>query len=155
EQRLERHKGEIQLRASLLQVSILALAAACGLQCALDARAQTAPPPGKALVVLYRSDKQPVAARIPIIANADRLGDIGNGEFVNAVVNPGRTFIRAGDRVLATLALQTSAGQRYYVLIEAVAGATPVRAEMREMTEPSARRALSQSRPAPVAAAVP
>jgi opacity protein-like surface antigen len=141
-------------RSSVLQASLLALAAVCGLQSAFDAHAQGAsPPPGKALVVLYRSDKQPVAARIPIIANADRLGDLGNGEFVNAVVNPGRTFLRAGDRILTTLALQTSAGQTYYVLLEAVPGMTPVRAEMREMTAGSASRALAQSRPAAGAAA--
>ncbi|HVQ62058.1 MAG TPA: hypothetical protein VMS53_08255, partial [Burkholderiales bacterium] len=72
-----------RLRSSLLQGSILALAALCG----LDAQAQVAsPPPGKALVILYRADKQPVAARVPLIANADRMGDLGNGEFANAIV---------------------------------------------------------------------
>jgi outer membrane protein W len=144
-----------RLRASLLKGSILALAAAC----ALEAHAQVAsPPPGKALVVLYRSDKQPVAARVPVIANADRLGNLGNGEFINAVVNPGRTFLRVGDRILTTLAIQTNANQTAYVLVEAVPGLTPVRVEMREMTEASARRALAQSRPAAagaVAAAPP
>ena len=144
-----------RLRASLLQGSILALAAACG----LDAQAQVAsPPPGRALVILYRSDKQPVAARVPVIANADRLGDLGNGEFLNATVNPGRTFLRAGDRILTTLALQTAPNRTYYVLIEAVPGLTPVRVEMREMNEASARRVLAQSRPAAagaVAAVVP
>jgi outer membrane protein W len=138
-----------RLRASLLQGSILALAAACG----LDAQAQVAsPPPGKALVVLYRSDKQPVAARVPVIANADRLGDLGNGEFVSAIVNPGRTFLRAGDRILTTLALQTAPNRSYYVLVEAVPGLAPVRVDMREMTEASARRVLAQSRPAGAAA---
>ena len=146
-------------RASLLRAGFVALAAACGLQGAPDASAQTASPPaGKALVVLYRADKQPVAARVPVIANADRLGDIGNGEFVNAVVNPGRTFLRVGDRILTTLAIQTKAGQTSYVLIEAVPGLTPVRVDMRETTEASARRVLAQSRPAgaaPRAAAAP
>ncbi|HZT61610.1 MAG TPA: hypothetical protein VFA36_00625 [Burkholderiales bacterium] len=139
-----------RLRSSLLQGSILALAAVCG----LDAQAQVAsPPPGKALVILYRADKQPVAARVPLIANADRMGDLGNGEFANAIVNPGRTFLRAGDRILTTLAIQTSANQTYYVLVEAVPGLTPVRVEMREMTEASARRTLAQSTPAAAGAA--
>jgi opacity protein-like surface antigen len=147
----------IRLRAPLLQGSLVALAAACGPLCAWDAHAQAAsPPPGRALVVLYRSDKQPVAARVPVIANADRLGTLGNGEFVNAVVNPGRTFLRAGDRILTTLAIQTRANQSYYVLIQAVPGLTPVRVEMREMTEAVARPVLARSRPAaPGAAAVP
>jgi opacity protein-like surface antigen len=142
----------------LLPRSILAFTA-CGLLCAIDARAQlAAPPPGKALVVLYRVDKQPVAARVPIIANAARLGDIANGEFVNAIVNPGRTFLRAGDRILTTLALPTAANQTYYVLIEAVPGLTPVRVDLRQMPDAAARRALAQSRPigsAPAAAAAP
>jgi opacity protein-like surface antigen len=146
-----------RLRAPLLKRSFVALAAACGLQFTFDALAQVAsPPPGRALVVLYRSDKQPVAERVPVIANADRLGSLGNGEFINAVVNPGRTFLRVGDRILTTLAIQTSANQTSYVLVQAVPGLTPVRVEMREMTEASARRVLAQSRPAAGgAAAVP
>jgi opacity protein-like surface antigen len=145
-------------RARLLKTCVLALAAACGLR-ALDAHAQVAtPPPGKAVVVLYRADKQPVAGKVPVIANADRLGTMGNGEYVNAIVNPGRTFLRAGDRILTTLALQTSADQTYFVLIEAVPGFTPLRVEMRQMTEGAARRAIAQSSPigtAPAVAAVP
>ena len=146
-----------RLRAPLLKGSFLVLAAACGLQLAFDAPAQVAsPPPGRALVVLYRSDKQPVAERVPVIANADRLGSLGNGEFINAVVNPGRTFLRVGDRILTTLAIQTSANQTSYVLVQAVPGLTPLRVEMREMTEASARRVLAQTRPAAGgAAAVP
>jgi hypothetical protein len=140
------------LRASLLHGSILALAAACGLPCVAQAQVAS-PPPGKALVVMYRADKQPVAARVPVIANADRLGDIGNGEFVNAVVNPGRTFLRVGDKILTTLAIQTGANRTSYVLIEAVPGLSPVRVEMREMDEASARRVLARSRPAGAGAA--
>jgi OmpW family len=144
-----------RLRASLLHGSVLALAAACGLPCAAQAQVAS-PPPGKALVVMYRADKRPVAARVPVIANADRLGDIGNGEYVRAVVNPGRTFLRVGDKILTTLAIQTSANRTAYVLIEAVPGLSPVRVEMREMDEASARRVLAQSRPAGAgAAAVP
>jgi opacity protein-like surface antigen len=145
-----------RLRAPLLKVGIFALAAAGGLQLAFDAHAQVASPPaGRALIVLYRSDKQPVAARVPVIANADRLGDLGHGEYINAVVNPGRTFLRVGDRVLTTLAIQTSANQISYVLVQAVPGATPVRVEMREMTQAAARPVLAQSRPAAGAGAVP
>jgi hypothetical protein len=143
-----------RLRAALLQGSVLALAAACGLHSAGDVQAQVAsPPPGKARVVLYRVDKQPVAARVPVIANADRLGDLGNGEFINAVVNPGRTYLRVGDRILTTLAIQTLPNQTSYVLVEAVPGLSPVRVEMREMTQASAQRALAQTRPAGAGAA--
>jgi len=67
-------------------------------------------------------------------------------------VNPGRTFLRVGDRILTTLAVQTTANQTSYVLVEAVPGQTPLRVEMREMTEATARRVIAQSRPAPVGA---
>jgi opacity protein-like surface antigen len=68
-------------------------------------------------------------------------------------VNPGRTFLRAGDRILTTLALQTSANQSYYVLVEAVPGQTSLRVEMRETSQGAARSALSRSRAAAPAAA--
>jgi opacity protein-like surface antigen len=143
------------LRALLSKRGTVALAAACGLQCAWDAHAQpVGPAPGKALVVLYRADRQAVAARVPVVANADRLGDIGNGEYVRASVNPGRTFLRAGDRVLSTLALQTAPNQTYYVLMEAV-GSNPVRVDLREVPASTARDALARSRPASAAPRAP
>ena len=143
----------IRLRASLLQISILAFVAPWG--CARDAQAQASPPPGKALIVLYRADRQPVAGKAPVIVNADRLGELGNGEFINAVVNPGRTFLRVGDRILTTLAVQTSANQKSYVLVQAVPGQTPLRVEMRETNEAAARPYLAQGRPAAVGAVAP
>ena len=139
-----------RLRASLLQMSVLAVLALCGF--ARDAQAQANPPPGKALIVLYRADRQPVAGKAPVIVNADRLGELGNGEFINAVVNPGRSFLRIGDRILTTLAVRTSANQKSYVLVQAVPGQTPLRVEMRETNEAAARPYLAQSRPAVVGA---
>jgi opacity protein-like surface antigen len=145
----------IGLRALRSKRSVVALAAACGLQCAWNAHAQpVSPPPGKALVVMYRADRQAVAARVPVVANADRLGDIGNGEYITASVNPGRTFLRAGDRVLSTLTLQTAPNQTYYVLIEAV-GSNPVRVDMRQVPAGTARDALARSRPASAAPRAP
>jgi opacity protein-like surface antigen len=142
-------------RARLLHASALVIAAACGL-CALDAQAQfSGPPSGKALIVIYRSDRQPVAGRVPVIANADRLGELGNREYVRAFVNPGRTFLRAGDQALSTLTLQTAPNQTYYVMLAAVTGATPLRVDMRAVSEVDARSALAQSRPAGPAAALP
>lgn len=145
----------IGLRALLSKRGVVALAAACGLQCAWNAHAQPVnPAPGKALIVMYRVDRQAVAARVPVVANADRLGDIGNGEYVSTSVNPGRTFLRAGDRVLSTLALQTAPNQTYYVLIEAV-GSNPVRVDMRQVPSGTARDSLARSRPASAAPRAP
>jgi opacity protein-like surface antigen len=145
----------IGLRALLSKRGVVALAAACGLQCAWNAHAQpVSPPPGKSLIIMYRADRQAVAARVPVVANADRLGDIGNGEYVNTSVNPGRTFLRAGDRVLSTLTLQTAPNQTYYVLLEA-AGSNPVRVDMREVPATTARDSLARSRPASAAPRAP
>jgi opacity protein-like surface antigen len=136
---------------------ILTLTALWGL-CAAAHAQLPGPPAGKALVFLYRVDRQPVAGSVAAVVNADRVGALSNGTYVTAVVNPGRTFLRVGDRVLSTLALQTAPNQRYFVLVEAVPGATPLRVEMRQMTEAAARRSLAQSSragAAPAAAAVP
>ena len=145
----------IGLRALLSKRGVVALAAASGLQCAWNAHAQPVnPAPGKALVIMYRADRQAVAAKVPVVANADRLGDIGNGEYVSASVNPGRTFLRAGDRVLSTLTLQTAPNQTYYVLMEAV-GSNPVRVDMRQVPAGTARDSLARSRPALAAPRAP
>ncbi len=145
----------IGLRALLSKRGVVALVAACGLQCAWNAHAQPVnPPPGKSLIFMYRADRQAVAARVPVVANADRLGDIGNGEYVSTSVNPGRTFLRAGDRVLSTLALQTAPNQTYYVLLEAV-GSNPVRVDMHQVPASTARDSLARSRPASAAPRAP
>ena len=136
---------------------ILTLTALWGF-CATVHAQLASPPAGKALVYLYRVDRQPAAGSVPAVVNADRVGALSNGTYVTAVVNPGRTFLRVGDRVLSTLALQTAPNQSYFVLVEAVPGATPLRVEMRQMTEAAARRSLAQSSragAAPAAAAVP
>jgi len=80
------------------------------------------------------------------------MGDLGNGEFANAIVNPGRTFLRVGDRILTTLAIQTSANQTTTCWSRRP-GLIPVRVEMREMNRASARRTLAQSTPAAAGAA--
>ena len=70
-----------RLRASLFQGSILAFAAACG----LDAQAQiTSPPPGRAQVILYRSDKQPVGARVP--AAEQRLAEAAGAQEIQVLL---------------------------------------------------------------------
>ncbi len=94
----------------------LSLTALCGLLSALPAHAQevpmrAAPPPGMALVYIFRIDPEPVAARVPVVVNTVLVGELANGTFITATVGPGRTYLRIGDRVLSTLSFVTAASR--------------------------------------------
>src|SRR5882762_10394213 len=110
-----------------------------------DARRAT-PPPGKALLFIFRSDREPRAAQVPIAVNAVHVGDLEDGTFLSVSVDPGRTFLRSGDRVLAMLGFQTAPDQTYFVWVEAFHGLTLVQTEIRLVSEEEGRRALAQSR---------
>ena len=110
-----------------------------------DARRAT-PPPGRALVFVFRSEREPVAAQVPVSVNATAVGRLANGSFLTATVNPGRTFVRTGDRVLSAVAFQAEPNRSYFVRIEAVPGVSPVRTETRLVSEAEGRRSLAQSR---------
>src|SRR5712671_6574019 len=60
-----------------------------------DAQRAT-PPPGKALLFIFRSDREPRAAQVPIAVNAVHVGDLEDGTFLSVSVDPGRTFLRSG-----------------------------------------------------------
>ena len=110
-----------------------------------DARRAT-PPPGRALVFVFRSEREPVAAQVPVSVNAAAVGRLANGTFLTATVNPGRTFVRTGDRVLSAVAFQAEPNRSYFVKVEAVPGVSPVRTETRLVSEAEGRRSLAQSR---------
>ena len=117
------------------------------------------PPPGKALVFVFRSDRQAVAGSLPVLVNAQPAGALANGTYLVASVDPGRTFLRVGDRVITSLNLVAASRQSYFVSVGAVPGLSPLRGELRQVSEADGRRALAQSRfvgagaPPPVAAA--
>jgi len=116
------------------------------------------PPPGKTLVFVFRSDRQPVAAQVPVLVNLVRIGDLADGTFAVATVNPGRTFLRIGEQAVAVFTLEAAANRSYFVRVEAVSGVRPVRTEVRLVSEADGRRSLAQSRlvgaaPAAIAAA--
>jgi opacity protein-like surface antigen len=151
-----------RLRAGMSAGGVLLLVALCGPFSAPPVHAQqlAAPPPNKALVFIFRSDREPRAALVPVTVNAEHAGDMANGAFLVATVDPGRTFLRAGDRVLTSLRLETAAGQSYFVQLEAIHGMTVVHAEMRQVSEAEGRGWLAQGRlagdmPAAAAAAAP
>src|SRR6266436_4681453 len=116
------------------------------------------PPPGKTLVFVFRSDRQPVAAQVPVFVNLVRIGELANGTFAVATVNPGRTFLRIGDQVLAVFTLETAANRSYFVRVEVLPGVKPVRTEVSLVSVIDGRRSIAQSRPvgtAPAAIAAP
>jgi hypothetical protein len=78
--------------------------------------------------------------------NAVHVGDLEDGTFLSVSVDPGRTFLRSGDRVLGTLGFQTAPDQTYFVWVEAFHGLTLVQTEMRLVSEEEGRPALAQSR---------
>ena len=112
------------------------------------------PPPGRALVFVFRSEREPVDARVPVSVNAESVGQLASGTFLTATVAPGRTFVRSGDRVLSAVAFQAEPNRSYFVRIEAVSGTRPVRTETRLVTEAEGRRAIAQGRFAGAAPAV-
>ncbi|HYS76073.1 MAG TPA: DUF2846 domain-containing protein [Burkholderiales bacterium] len=149
-----------ELRACLSVSGVFLLAALFGAAPPVHAQgaSRATPPPGKALVFVFRSDRQPVAAQVPVLVNVVRIGDLANGTFAVATVNPGRTFLRIGEQALAVFTLEAAANRSYFVRVEAVSSVRPVRMEVRLVSEVDGRRSLAQSRlvgAAPAIAAVP
>ena len=152
-----------QLCASRSMSGALLLTVLCGLFSAQPAHAQedarrATPPPGRALVFVFRNDGVPLAAQVPVVVNTELLGELANGTFVMATISPGNTYLSIGDRVLSTLYFVAAANQSYFVRIEATYGLALVRTDVQFVNEAEGRRSLEQSRfvggaPSAVAAA--
>jgi opacity protein-like surface antigen len=128
----------------------LLLTALCGLLSAPPAYAEedarrATPPPGEALVFVFRIDTEPVAARVPVVVNTVLVGELENGTFITATVGPGRTYLRIGDRVLSTLSFVAAANLSYFVRVNAIHGQILVRTEVHPVSDAEGRRALAQS----------
>jgi len=104
------------------------------------------PLPGKALVFVFRSEREPVPAQVPVLVNLVPIGNLANGTFATATVSPGRTHLRIGDRILTLLSFKAVAGQSYFVQVEAISGVRPVRTRARAVSETEGRRLVAQSR---------
>jgi len=140
-----------QLCACRSMSGALLVAVLCGLFSAPPAHAQEAawratPPPGRALVFVFRNDRVPLAAQVPVVVNTELLGALANGTFVTATVSPGNTYLRIGDRLLSTLYFVAAANQSYFVRVDATYGLSLVRTDVQLVSETEGRRSLEQSR---------
>ncbi|HEY6239832.1 MAG TPA: outer membrane beta-barrel protein [Burkholderiales bacterium] len=132
-----------QLRACLAVNGALLLAVLCGFAPPVHSQGAT-PPPGKALVFIFRSDREPVTTPVPVTVNAKDIGALKNGTYLTVIVAPGRTFLRTGDRVLTTFRLDAERDRTYFVRVEIVHGTTQLQTEMRLVSEAEGRRLLAQ-----------
>src|SRR5258706_3800928 len=137
-----------QLRARLAVSSVFLLAALFGTAPPVHAQDawRATPPPGKTLMFVFRSEREAVAARVPVFVNSVRVGELANGSFVIATVNPGRVLLRVGEQTAPTYAFDAAANQSYFARVAALAGVQPVRTEVRLVREAEARPVLAQSR---------
>ena len=125
--------------------------AGCILSLPLSGHAQdnlhrAVPPSGRALVFVYRVDREPVGAQVPVAVNREPVGALSNGTFVTATVNPGRTELRIGERLVRTLTFTAAANQSYFVRVQALDPRLPVRIDAQPVSEPEGRRSIAQSR---------
>lgn len=141
-----------QLRACLAMSGALVVAALCGPLPALAQDTQpTAPPAGKALLYIFRLDAEPSSALVPVAVNAEIASYLENDTYIAVSVDPGKTFVRSGDRVLGWLEFEAAADQTYYVMVRAVHGVNLVQTDINLVSEADGRRVLAQSRYVPVA----
>src|SRR5438445_12594228 len=89
-----------ELRAGLSVSGAFLLAALLGAGPPVRAQedaSRATPPPGKALVFVFRSERETVAALVPVFVCLARLGDLANGTFAVPTVSPGESFHRTWD----------------------------------------------------------
>jgi opacity protein-like surface antigen len=151
-------------KGTLWASSLVATAALWASLWAHPAHAQTGSrattPAGKALVLVFRSDREPQPGALPVTVNTAKAGNLANGTYVAATVDPGKTLVRIGDRVVKTYSFIAVANQRYFIAVQAVPGAKPLRGEARFVSEAAGQSAIGKSRfvgvgAAPILAAPP
>lgn len=130
-------------KGTLLASIVASIAALCASLWTLPAYAQ---PAGKALVLVFRGDREPQPGALPITVNTVKAGNLTNGTYVAATVDPGKTLVRIGDRVVKTYSFIAAADQRYYIAVEAVPGAKPLRGEAHFVSEAAGRSAIGEGR---------
>lgn len=127
----------------------LLLSTLCGLFPAPPTHAEeevrlASPPPGKARVFFFRIDREPLAAKVPVLVNTVLVGELANGTFITATVGPGRNYLKIGEGAPSTLMVE--ANQSYFVRVRTLRDPPSVRTEVNLVSEAEGRRSLARSR---------
>jgi opacity protein-like surface antigen len=105
---------------------------------------QASPPPGQALIYIFR-DEDPVAeATVPVMLDGHRIGETGPRTFLLATVTPGMHYLISGDKIIATLRLQCEPGETYFISQRALVGVYPVRTQLDIVDDAVGRKAIEQ-----------
>src|SRR5262245_62492547 len=122
-----------RLVSGALLLALFTLGSTLPAQAAEDVRGAT-PQRGRALVYVFRTDRQPQAGQVSVLVNAELVGELANGTFVATPVDPGATYLRIGDRVLSTLSFVAEANKRYFVWVDAIIGSQQLRPEVTQVS---------------------
>ncbi len=127
------------------------LAALCGAILVSPVRAQqdprrAAPPPGRALVCIFRSDVQPVPPDVGVVVNAERVGRLANGTFLVTTVPPGKTYLHVGDGIDTPAQFEAEAGHTYFIRGTGDPGLRDADTRVDLVSEAEGRSALADSR---------
>ena len=105
---------------------------------------QASPPPGQALIYIFRSEDPAAEAAVPVMLDGRRIGETGPRTFLLATVDAGMHYLISGDKIIAMLRLQCEPGQTYFISQRALIGVYPVRAELDVVDPIVGRKAIDQ-----------
>jgi hypothetical protein len=109
----------------LLATTVFLVGCAAGPTSTTQVAAPTAPPAGKALVVVYRQYAEPTAWSTTVLANSKEVASLGQKTFTWLAVAPGALQLKASWPLLSsqrdsTIDLDLVSGRVYYVEVTGV-----------------------------------
>lgn len=128
-------------------LGLLALLSACAsvplATEAEDAAARRAlPPPGKALIYVYRNETMGAAVKIPVTLNGKVAGDTASKTYFMWTVDPGTHEIGSLSETNQKLSLKCEAGKTYYVWQEMKMGTWSANTKLNQVDEATGRAAV-------------
>jgi Protein of unknown function (DUF2846) len=133
----------------VLAAAVLFLAAACASVDLAppdqDAKAKAMePPPGKALVYVYRSEALGSAVKMNVMVNGKLLGQTAAHTYFLVATPPGKVTVTSLAEDTSELELQVSAGQKYFVWEEVKMGAWSARSALSQKGAPEGMNGVQQ-----------
>lgn len=110
-----------------------------------DSRAKQAlPPPGKALVYVFRQDSMGLSTEVPVWFDGNRIGASAPRSYFLWAVDPGKHTVASRQDRSVAVTLQIQAGRNYFVEQRIVTGGD--RVELRQVSYAQGRVAVSRCR---------